>query len=209
MTLLVPHRFSPVIARGEIKEFGAFLQANEFFNERDCVSLLKTLPNLTTLIGTLGTGMILAESFKYEFRIQGVVAADLVLANKTKSSAMFIEFEGGARHSAFSKTSTNQLPNWSREIEHATGQIIDWAWAISDAANSALWEHNIGMRSFSAQYFVICGREGSLFNELARKRFGFRRNLIAVAGNRIVFLTYDEVFRELDYALTELRTEEP
>jgi len=183
------------------------MRGKKFFGERDCVSLLKTLPNITALIGTLGTGMVVADAFKYEFRIQGVVAADLILANKTKNSAIFIEFESGSEFSVFAKTSTNQLPNWSREIEHAMGQVIDWAWVISDAGNSTLWEQNIGMKSFNAQYLIVCGRDRSLFDDLARKRVGFRRNQISIAGSKIVFLTYDELFRELDYALTELRTD--
>jgi hypothetical protein len=195
MGLLAPHKFNHVVARREIKKFGDFLQVNDFFQERECVSVLRTLPNVTALIGTLGAGMVLAEAFKYEFRIQGVVAADLVLANKTKNSAMFIEFGGGGRHSSFARTATNQLPNWSREIEHATGQIIDWAWAIADAGNSAIWESNIGMKSFVAQFFIICGRDGSLPDDLARRRFGFRRSQISVSGSRIIFLTYDELFR--------------
>lgn len=207
MSLLLAHKCDYAIAKQELKQLGTFLQQHPFFIERDCVWLLKRLPNLTTLIGSLGTGMMVADAFKYEFRVQGVVTADLVLANRSKNSAVFVEFEGGGRNSTFAKTSTNQLPNWSREIERATGQIIDWAWVIADAANSTMWEHNIGMRSFNAQFFVVCGRDGSLHDDLAQKRFGFRRNQLSISGHKIIFLTYDELFRELDYALTELRTE--
>jgi Domain of unknown function (DUF4263) len=206
MDLLSPYRFDLQKAAEETTKLGEYLNRHEYFSERDVVALLKTLPNLTVLMGSLGSRMIIADSFKYEFTIQGAVAADLILRNASKNTAVFVEFEGGESTSVFARKGTNQLNDWSRQIEHATGQIIDWAWAMSDATNSVLFETNIGMRTFAAQFLIVCGREKSLDTPGKRTRLEFRRKAISVSNYLVTFLTYDELHRELDYALSTIRS---
>jgi hypothetical protein len=206
MTLLVSHRLDLKAARQELSTLEGFLKANNVFAEREIVSLLKLSPNLTIVAGALGRGMVLADAFKYEFRIQGVVAADLVLRSRT-GKLVFVEFEGGTSASIFARRSTNQLREWSREIEHATGQIVDWSWVLSEATNSTLLAENLGVSALDVQYIVVCGRDSELDSELLRRRFVFRHSKLNVAGNSVVFLTYDGFFEEVSHALTELWAE--
>jgi hypothetical protein len=208
MSLLQPHRLNLAAARRELSRLSKFLKTHEFFPERDAVRLLKQSPNLTVLVGTLGRGMILADAFKYEFRIQGVVSADLVLRSKARDRVVFVEFEGGKLGSIFARRSTNQLRQWSREIEHATGQIIDWSWALSDAARSTVLANNLGVGTLDIQYLVVCGRDAALDSEMLRQRFAYRHSKLNIAGNSVVFLTYDGFLREVGHALTEFRTED-
>jgi hypothetical protein len=207
MSLLSSHRLDLGAARRELASLQKFLNATNEFSERDIVALLKRSPNLTILAGTLGRGMVLADAFKYEFRIQGVVAADLVLRSRT-GRIVFVEFEGGTSASIFARRSSNQLRGWSREIEHATGQIIDWSWALADSANSSLLAENLGVSTFDIQYIVVCGRDAELHSDLLRRRFVFRHSKLNIAGNSVVFLTYDGFFKEIRHALTEFRAED-
>jgi hypothetical protein len=151
--------------------------------------------------------MIVADSFKYEFGIQGVVYADLVLRNAARNTAVLVEFEGGEEHSIFSRRSTNHLHDWGAAFDRATGQIIDWAWTMADAAQSAILAQSLGMAGFGIQFVAVCGRDGSIPGAAERQRFEFRRSRLSIAGCTVVVLTYDELAREFRYVLQEIRTE--
>jgi hypothetical protein len=209
MSQLQAHRLSVAAARRELSVFSEFLKANAAFAEREVVRLLRESPNLTVLIGTLGRGMALADAFKYEFRIQGLVSADLVLRSRARERVFFVEFEGGRPASIFGRTGTSQLREWSREIEHATSQIIDWSWALSDAARSRVLSENLGAGPLNVEYLVVCGRDASLDSELLRERFVYRHARLNIAGSAAVFFTYDGLLREIGHALAEFRTEGP
>jgi hypothetical protein len=206
MSLLSSHRFDLNAARHELSSLESFLTANRTFAEREIVSLLKGSPNLTIIVGALARGMVLADAYKYEFRIQGVVTADLVLRSKT-GKIVFVEFEGGSSTSIFAHRSTNQMRHWSRDIDHATGQIVDWSWVLSEAANWTLLASNLGVDTLDIQYIVVCGRDSGLNSDLLRRRFAYRHSRLSIAGNSVVFLTYDGLFEEVSNALSELWTE--
>jgi len=205
--LLRSHRLDLAAARRELGGFEDFLRDNPFFGERAVVRLLKQSPDRTSLVGTLGRGMIVADSFKYELGIQGVVYADLVLRNASRSTAVFVEFEGGEEHSVFSRRSTNHLHDWGAAFDRATGQIVDWAWMMADAAQSAILAQSLGMAAFGIQFVAVCGRDGSIPGAAERQWFGFRRSRLSIAGCTVVFLTHDELARELRYVLQEIRAE--
>jgi hypothetical protein len=205
--MLIQHQLSFASARRELAVLSKYINDHDFFGERDIVRVLKASPNLTVLIGTLARGMILADAFKYEFRIQGVVSADLILRSRGRDRVVLVEFEGGRPGSIFSRRASNQLREWSREIEHATGQIIDWSWALADVAKSKVLASNLGVETLDVQYLVICGRDAALDSELLRQRFTYRHSRLNIAGSSVVFLTYDGFLREVSHALTEFRTE--
>lgn len=207
MSLLKDHLLDLATARVEVGRLRGFLRDNRFFSERKAVAEFKRCPNATVLIGALARGMVVAEAFKYEFRIHGVVSADLVLRSRNKGTVVFVEFEGGNPTSIFAHRSTNQMRHWSHEIEHATGQIVDWSWMIADAGNSPILRSNLGTDAFDIQFLVVCGRDHSFDGGLLASRFAFRRSRLNVAGCSIVFVTYDGLLAEIAHALTDLRAE--
>lgn len=199
--LLRQHRLDPERAKEELPRFAAFLDDHPFFPETEVVERLKGWPNLTVLIGCLGRGFMIADSFKYEFGVQGAVYADLALGSVSRSSAVLVEFEGGEAGSIFASGGTQQLPAWSRQIEHATSQLIDWSWVLADSGRSALLASNLGLGDLDVQFIVVCGRSSSLSDPLARLRYSFRRSKLSIARSSVVFLTFDELLKELGYAL--------
>jgi hypothetical protein len=208
MSLLKTHRLNLSDARREVSDLSKFMKERDFFSESEIVSQFKLCPNVTVLAGTLCRGMIVADAFKYEFKIAGVVAADLALRSKSGERAVFVEFESGERNSIFGTKATNQLQDWARSIEHATSQIVDWSWVLADAGNSAILKSNLGIHSVDVQYLVVCGRDKSIPSDIMRNRFNYRHSRLSIAGNSVVFLTYDGFVKEIDHALSELRTEE-
>lgn len=174
--LLRHHGLDIEQAREELSRFASFLDLHPFFAETEIVGRLKEWPNLTVLIGCLGRGFMIADSFRYEFGVQGAVYADLALGNASRSTALMVEFEGGEATSIFAQSGTQQLPAWSRQIEHATSQLIDWSWVLADSGRSALLASNLGIAELDVQFIVVCGRSTSLSDPLARLRYSFRRS---------------------------------
>ena len=66
-------------ATSELAEFKKFLQDNTTFSERKVVAELKKRPHLSCLIGFLQPSVPRADAYKFEFQIQGVFRADLVV----------------------------------------------------------------------------------------------------------------------------------
>src|SRR5262249_52228181 len=68
-------------ATAELAAFKKFLQDNTTFPERKVVAELKKRPHLSCLIGFLQPSVPRADAYKFEFQIQGVFRADLVVGN--------------------------------------------------------------------------------------------------------------------------------
>ena len=99
--MLYEHRFDFRVAEREATRFRDFVERVVEFHGTGCKDSLKEMPNFTVGIGGLASGMSFAAAYKYEFRIQGVVAADLVLRNASRNSALFVEFEGAEGNDIF------------------------------------------------------------------------------------------------------------
>src|SRR5712671_2866867 len=88
-------------AERELAEFREFMRKNNFFSEKDVVAELKKRPHLSCLIGSMIAGVPRADLYKFEFQIQGVFKADLVVGNTQSKRFMLVEFEGGLATSIF------------------------------------------------------------------------------------------------------------
>lgn len=205
--MLADHRFDFRVAEREATRFRDFANASSNFTERDAKTLLREMPNFTVAIGGLASGMSFAAAFKYEFRVQGVVAADLVLRNASRNSALFVEFEGAEGNDIFAAKGTNQLKSWARRLEHAESQVIDWSWAIKDAAASTILEQNLGMRNPEYHFMIVCGRDSELSSAYGteRSRYAHRRKAVSINGDKIRLYTYDELLSEVELFVSATR----
>src|SRR5258708_6095215 len=95
-------------AETEFVEFRKFLQDNATFSERDVVAQLKKRQHLSCLIGSMPAGVKRADVYKFEFQIQGVFRADLVVGNLQRKTFVFVEFEPGQDTSLFGRHQTTR-----------------------------------------------------------------------------------------------------
>lgn len=58
----------------------------------------------------------------------------------------------------------------------------------------------------TSSYAVICGRDGSLADNVERKRFMHRRSSLKVEGHPALVMTCDEMARAMDDSLAVLKT---
>jgi Shedu protein SduA, C-terminal len=176
-------------AEQELGEFKLFLEQNDFFSETQVVKLLRDKPHLSCLIGTLTLGLVPTQ-YKFEFHILGAFKADLVVGNIDQKDFVFVEFEGGEERSIFSSRRTNQMRDWSQQMGHGFGQLVDWAWAINGNQHSDLFKNALGCDGWSAAFLLVCGRESNL-NDTELKRVLWRGKNVLLQGQHATFLTYD------------------
>jgi antiviral defense system Shedu protein SduA len=177
-------------AADEFIEFKKFLQDNATFSERQVVNELKKRLHLSCLMGSLIAGVPRSNVYKFEFQIQGVFRADLVVGNSLQKRFVLVEFESGRTNSLFGPTRTNQMRDWSRQFERGFGQLVDWAWAKHDAGNTQIFRNAFGCDDMSTASLLVCGRD-TLMDATEQKRFFWRCHNIGLAGTSATCLTYD------------------
>lgn len=189
-------------AEKELEEFKQFLERNDFFPEKEVVKQLRERPHLSCLIGTLTSGLAPAV-YKFEFQIMGAFRADLVVGSKDQF--VFVEFEGAEQRSIFGSRKTNQMRDWSHQVGHGFGQLVDWAWAINDNQHSNLFKNALGCDKWSSEFLLVCGRESNLSaTELGRLHW--RGKNVLLQGQYATFLTYDGLLSFLQGNIEAIKT---
>jgi len=192
-------------AETEFVEFRKFLQNNATFSERDVVAQLKKRQHLSCLIGSMPAGVKRADVYKFEFQIQGVFRADLVVGNLQQKTFVFVEFEPGQDTSLFGRHQTNQMRDWSRQLEHGFGQLVDWAWAIQDTSHTTIFKNSFGCDDLSAFYLLVCGREAAM-NSTEKKRLFWRGQNIFLNGKIAACVTYDGLLLMFETTLEAIKS---
>jgi hypothetical protein len=175
------------IAEHELAEFKEFLQQNAYFGEREVVKHLKARQHLSCLIGALIAGIPRANVYKFEFQILGAFKADLVVGNSQLKRFVLVEFESGLRSAIMGRAGTAQMRDWSKEIGHGFGQLIDWGWALSE--QNRLLKNAFGCDP-TAQFLLVCGRDSGM-DVTDQARFLWRADHVRVGDQKATCLTYD------------------
>jgi len=195
-------------AESELAEFKKFLDDNPEFSETLVVSFLKSKLNLCCLLGSMIAGVPKSDVYKFEFQIQGVFRADFVTGHLQQQRFVLVEFEDGTKNSLFGPNETNQMRDWSRRFEHGFGQLIDWAWARTDAGNTQIFQNAFECSDMYPIFVLICGRD-AFMNTTERKRFTWRYNNVDLGGAKATCLTYDGLFQFFQGTIDAIRSYHP
>ena len=84
MSQLLPIKFDMKEVERQFKQFQEFLQSRKFFSETEVVNHLKERQHLCCLILFVIYGVPAANLYKFEFQIQGIFKADLVVGNSDR-----------------------------------------------------------------------------------------------------------------------------
>ena len=194
-------------AENECAAFRDFLAQNPTFKERAVVEQLKGAVNLSCLLGSLIAGVPRADVHKFEFEVLGAFRADFVVGDSGSRRLVFVEFEGGEESSLFGPSGTAQMRDWSRSLEHGFGQLIDWAWALKDAATNPLLQNAFGFEAASFASVVICGRD-AFMDATERRRFEWRAANVAVGQttSTSTCLTYDGLLAYFESTIAAVKS---
>lgn len=192
-------------AEDEFGKFKTWLDANKRFAERDVVRELKRYPHLSCLMGYLKDGLGRPDVYKYEFEIQGVFRADLVVGNLNSCNFVLVEFEGGQDNSIFGPSQTNQMKDWSKQINHGFSQIVDWSWAKNDNHHTQVFKNAFGCNAVGELYILVCGRRDSL-DAVESSRLRWRSDNTLIGGSKVLCMTYDDLIAHFEGTLALWRT---
>ena len=101
------------------------------------------------------------------------------------------------------------MRDWSREVGHGFGQLVDWAWAIDDAKNTAIFNNAFGCDGIGAVFLLVCGRDAGMEDRTEIKRLFWRANNVMLQGKHATFLTYDGLFEMLQANIEALKSYRP
>src|SRR5262249_47606172 len=127
------------------------------------------------------------------------------VGNSLQKRFVLVEFEGGELNSVFGPAQTNQMRDWSRQLEHGFGQLVDWAWAIHDAGNTQILKNSFGCNDMSAIYLLVCGRDAQM-DGTEQKRFFWRSNKVILDGTLATCLTYDGLLLFFETTIEAIRS---
>jgi hypothetical protein len=197
-----PHPFDLAAASVELSGLETFLGAHAEFNETTLTNgPMRGWARLACMTGALvGPRPIIGATYRFECVIQGVLRADLVV-RRPDDSFVFVEFEGGGPTDLF--TGAKQSRDWSRRIEHATSQVIDWDWALGDNKQTSVLQSGLGAKPDAVYFLIICGRDSGLKDASERERLVHRRESLQIKGRSLSILTWDQYAKELRAQITD------
>jgi hypothetical protein len=100
------------------------------------------------------------------------------------------------------------MRDWSKELEHGFGQLVDWAWIVNDATGLATLQNAFGCDIARAVSLLVCGRDAQI-TATEQKRFDYRTNKIAIEGMITTLLTYDGLLRFLEDQIAAIKSYHP
>ena len=204
MSLFAPIVLDVRAAEQEFYEFRSWIDANNRFSETAVVKELKDRRHLSCLIGYLESGIGKPNVYKYEFEIQGVFRADLVVGNSDLRKFVLVEFEGAEENSIFGPKKTNQMRDWGKQLQRGFSQIVDWSWAKNDNQHTEVFKNAFGCERMTELYVLVCGRVNSM-NRAESSRFQWRSDNTIIGGAKVLCMTYDDLVSFFDGTLEMAR----
>ena len=205
MSLFKAVKYDLKAAESELNQFEAWLKTAGFAKETIILDRFKQYPNLPCLLAPIG--QIKAPNLeKWELGLQGLYKTDLALGHDGLRQFLLIEFEGAEEHSLFGRKGTAQSRNWSPQLEHGFGQVIDWACLLSETKYQSVIQANFGGKISKCSFLVICGRDDGIQGALEEARLDFRREKISIEGIQCQVLTYDQMVRSMQDCLELWKT---
>ena len=186
----------------ELSALETFLGGHPRFDETALTKgSMPAWAHLACLTGALaGPRPTLGATYKFECGIQGTLKADLVV-RRSDDSFVFVEFEGGGPTGLF--TGDKRSRDWSRRIEHATSQVIDWDWAPNDNRQTSVLQSGLGAKPDAVYFLIVCGRDSGLKDASERERLVHGRESLQIKGRSLSILTWDQYAKELRAQITE------
>ena len=199
----LPIELDPVKARVELMEFDRLLRSKSDLDENtDIKPFFEARHNLSALIGGVGSMLPDCDRIAFQYQLFGDFSCDLVIGDSTWFSFGFVEWEEARPQSLFRKQGQKATPEWSKTLNEAHSQIIDWLWKLDDMTATEDFRSRFGNSSIQAFGLIVIGRDESLKHPREEKRWRWRSTNTECGGSSIFCLTYDQLYRFLKSRFT-------
>ena len=194
--MLEPIAFDYARCHDEAREFQTFLGSRTTLKERDeILPFFKARKHLSAFLGAYSTKAIVYDRVAHEYPLFGDFACDLVAGDWSRRAYTFVEFEDAAPESIFVKRRRN-TPEWSPRFEQGFSQIVDWFYKLYTQRHAPDFEERFGGRAIDTSGLLVVGRRQD-FGPREKDRFSWRDRCVAVNGNRVQCLTFDDLCEDV------------
>jgi hypothetical protein len=115
----------------------------------------------------------------------------VLLGSKSANKFCIVEFEPGKEGAIFKKDKRKN-PEWSSRFEHAFSQIVDWFYALEDAANTRDFQATFGGGEITFASLLVMGRNSEL-DDSKRRRLAWRTKKVLIDSNKVTCITFDQL----------------
>jgi hypothetical protein len=187
----------------EFEAFKTLVDSNDSIDESVLLRFFKERPNFVCLIGGLGLPDFRNDLFASELDLFGYFRADFAVGNLQSGEYLLIELES-ATDNIYRQQGSKSKREWHSAFNNGYNQLIDWFWLLEDFEHTKNFEELFeNFQSFTG--LLIIGRDKYLTEE-EQRRLKWRQNKSLFDSNRILIMTYDEVYERLHQYVQHLIT---
>jgi len=190
------------LVENKVRELKRLLEMNDSIKESVLLTFFKRRPELLCIIGEINLRVSEIDLYASEFDIFSYFRADFVVGNSNKGRYLLIELES-ADDKIFYQRAKKSKREWHRVFSIGYNQLFDWFWLLEDFEHTKDFQDTFSNFSHFTGLLVI-GRDKYLTGEEER-RIEWRQNKSLFDSNRILLMTYDELYEELDSHINALR----
>lgn len=182
----------------ELQEFKLMLDnKNELSEKEDISPFFKEKIYLSTFLGSYVAGISNFDKYAFEFSIFDDFTCDIAVGDSKSNEYLFIELEDAAAGSIFQKNGNKSTLEWGKRFEHGYSQLIDWFWKLDDMVNTTDYKCKFGSEITNYQGMLVIGRD-SFMEYKEECRLKWRRNKVLVDSKKVICVTYDELYKQLN-----------
>jgi len=190
------------LLENKVRELKTLLDTKDAIKENTLLAFFKQRPELLCIIGEINLRVSESDLYASEFDIFGYFRADFVVGNSKKGRYLLIELES-AENNIFYQRAQKSKREWHRVFSIGYNQLFDWFWLLED------FEHTLDFQNTFPNFsnftgLLIIGRNKYLTGE-EKRRIEWRQNKSLFDSNRILLMTYDELYEDLENYINALR----
>jgi hypothetical protein len=195
-----PISFSPGRARDELDDLADLLSTDDDLGERSHIlPFFQKNVQAAAAIGKLGK-LAKPDLVAFEYDLLGDFRADIVVGDSEVGAVVFIELENAASNSIFkNKGRTNS--HWAPRFKTGVHQLIDWSFVLDQEYTTTRLINDFGDKRPDVLPILLIGRTATLDTK-ERDRLDWYRQEVGVNGKQVWAMTFDDVLRWLQRALS-------
>jgi hypothetical protein len=180
----------------DLKAFEVLLQnPKEELGETILLKFFREHPNLILLMGKI---VLSPRFYMDEFNLFNEFYPDFGIADKSKESFVFVEFEEAKQFSIFGENvnKSSIRHEWGIKLERGFSQIINWFYRLEDYKRTNKYKEHFEGKEIKYWGILVVGRD-EFIPPGSSERIEWRFDRVRVDLKQVHFYTYDGLYREL------------
>jgi hypothetical protein len=181
-----------------LRAFRSLLDSGSDLSEtQDILPLFHQYVHMSGLIAFAQNVDVIGPDFSYafEYPLFGDFALDLIVGDREQKAYCFIEFEDAKSDSLF-QGEGRAVKYWGSRFLKGYSQLMDWSWKKNEMLHTQAFQRQFGEPYPHIIGILVVGRTREVGSE-ERSRLEWLQNHVSLDGQKIVCLTFDDLYRAL------------